>query len=157
MTALAWRRGTPEFIALALMIWPLVVGGQAWLLWNRRGTWRPQNDSVRAFLELEQLRVERQLFTATRLMPAFYALELAILIPWKWWQLSIHHPETVETSMLRLAGILGAISLAIFGGLLGWRRRMLERRQDLAQLAAALEVEEDSSIESQGGGDRIGG
>lgn len=138
LTAKSLRHPEPDLVVLTFALWPFVLGTIALTLWNRRGTWRPRNESVRAFLELERLRIERQLRTATRILPAIYGVEMAMILPWKWWSLTTRQPDVATTRFLEVVAICTALSLALFAGLWWWQRRLLERRAGLDTLADAF-------------------
>ena len=136
---IAWRNPSAQNLVLLAMVVLLVVVGEGLALWNRRGTWRPRNDSVKAFLDLEHLRQKRQLFTAKWLLPVFLAFELALLLPWKWWQLASNpEVEAVGPVFLKVLGLMIALVVITFLGLTLWAGRVRRRLEEIEELQASL-------------------
>lgn len=105
-------------------------------LWNRRGTWRAVDRSARGYVELALLRERRKIFAVTRVVPAFLALELAVLLPWKYWQLSA---DPDFGGLLQMLPDLGWLALFVLLFLVGvaWWGRLLQRR--VSRLATLLD------------------
>lgn len=122
--------GWTHFVLVQVLL--AVAFGFTW--WNRRGTWRPKNQSTRAHLGLEILRARRKLRAATHIMPLFLAFELALLLPWKLWQLSVDPGVLDMAAALRRTGLLvGIVVVAVLFGCWLAARRF---RADLEALRA---------------------
>ena len=93
--AMARVERSPSAWALFAILILLVGSAFVVTAWNRRGTWRPENTSTRAFLELEILREERKIYTAAWLLPGFFVFEVVLLLPWLLW----HHSGDPATGI----------------------------------------------------------
>ena len=131
---IALRKQTPEAWALVALCVVSIVLSEVVTLWNRRGTWRPGNDSVLAFAELEELRQRRQLLSATRIVPGFLLFQLALMLPWAWWAFSVRDPYLLEARfhlILAWTVLISALVLAKCAYWAGLCRRRLEELEPL--------------------------
>lgn len=137
---MAWQEPTAANLALFAMVVVLVIVGGGLTLWNRRQTWRPRNDSIQAFLELERLRQQRQILNATRYFPGFIVFEIALLLPWKWWQLS-NDPEidAVLPVFLKVVALITVLFGLIMLAKHFWYRRVRRRLEEIEELQRALD------------------
>lgn len=112
----------PRVLAIAL----LLLTARLWVftIRNRRGTWRPSDETLEGFRALERLRLERRLASA-RFVWRFCALTLAGAAVWTAWRWSV-----LSLPQRRLMAAVGVYLVAwIVGGLLVRREtaRRLER------------------------------
>jgi hypothetical protein len=66
--------GLAAVLGYVAMIW-------GFALWNRRGTWRPEQETVEGFMRLHRLRCERGILT-TRFVLAIVAVQAAVSVGW---------------------------------------------------------------------------
>ena len=83
-TAWTVQRPEPTMLVAAVAVWGLVLAATTFELSNRRGTWRPRNDSTRAFLELSELQARRRR-RGVRFGWLLLAAETAFFVPWIAW------------------------------------------------------------------------
>jgi hypothetical protein len=127
---------------LLALVAVLVVLGEAVTLWNRRGTWRPGNRSVLAFAELEELRQRRQLLSATRIVPGFLAFELALILPWVWWTLTVREPHFAVERFHVALGLTGVSSALVLAKCAYWAGLCRRRLAELGSLLGDLRGED---------------
>ena len=134
-----WRDPSASNWTLFAICVVLLVVGEGLTLWNRRGTWRPVAHTTRGFVELGILRARRKLRT-TQIVPPFLAFELALILPWKWWQMtnSEKWAERMPEAFWPVLGMATALSAAFLASLAWWRRRVLAELADLEALSDAL-------------------
>jgi hypothetical protein len=138
----AWyvaQKPTPWRFAMFGLAALLVGAAQIFTLRNRRGTYRPQNHSIRAFVELEWLRTQRQLRTI-RWSLKFFAFEMVALAALRVAELA-SDPSRIDRlpRMLLHLTITGIFMAAILcGGIWLWRRQVHRKMQELEPLRAAF-------------------
>jgi hypothetical protein len=78
--------GGPLMWLVSVECWLLILGMWWYVLWNRRGTWRPLADSTEAFIALARLRCVRRLRTVWLIVGLVVAqvaiVTIAILAGW---------------------------------------------------------------------------
>ena len=152
----AMENPSPAGHGLLALTVVLVLVAEGATLWNRRGTWRPHDQSVRAFADLELLRARRQLLSATRIVPLFLLFELVLMIPWIWWRLETH-PIKADFAReyfhlgLAWAGVLSALVLA---KCVWWASRVRRRLPELQEFVDGLADEEAADELEVAGGER---
>ncbi|MEM9593788.1 MAG: hypothetical protein AAGD06_05970 [Acidobacteriota bacterium] len=137
--AIAWREPTGSNLLLLIITLVLVVVGESMVLWNRRGTWGPEAPTTAGFVELGILRARRKLRTIQLMLP-FVALELGLILPWKWWQMSTSERwgDQMPGAFLPLLGIVVAVLAVSWLGLWWWRRRVERELEEYRLLQRAL-------------------
>lgn len=106
---------------------------------NRRGTYRPRNETTQAFIELEWLRTQRQLRTLRFVIPGI-ALELVVVFVLRIWHVT-GLPDAAERlpDLLRFFGLYTLAIILIFGPAFWfWYRKIRQKQQELEPLRAAF-------------------
>ena len=140
-TTWALLRPDPAMLVAAAAVWVIVLATTAFELWNRRDTWRPRNQSTRAFLDLTELQLHRRAL-GLRFGWVLLLVETAFFVPWIAWVVSDGSGRTeVVGSYLAAYGFLAAM----VGGcavVLVWLRRRVERQlTEVRELRAQLQAE----------------
>ena len=128
-----WRAGL-FLVALVFLAIAMVFS-----IKNRRGTYRPRNETTQAFIELEWLRTQRQLRTLRFVIPGI-AIELITVIALRIWHIT-GLPDAAERlpELLRFFGLYTLAILLIFGPAFWlWYRRIRQKQQELEPLRAAF-------------------
>lgn len=136
-----WLNVKPDSWRLILFLVALVFMAIAMVftLKNRRGTYRPRNETTQAFIELEWLRTQRQLRTLRFVIPGII-IELAIVLALRLWQVS-GLPDAAERlpGLFRFFGLYTLAVALIFGPAFWlWHRKILKKRSELEPLRAAF-------------------
>lgn len=136
-----WAAAKPDPWRWALLAFScfLFVAAEAFVLINRRGTYRPKNQTLQAFVELEWLRAERQLRTIRFSVP-FLLLEMGAIGGLQLGQLAAD-PERaarVPTVALHLLLITLALLAVLVPALWLWYRNVRRKMRELEPLRAAF-------------------
>lgn len=125
--------------ALLVLAVVLVVWAEVFVLRNRRGTYRPRNQTTQAFVELEWLRAERQLRTIRFTLP-FFLVEMAALAALRLGELSADPARAARVPALaaELLAITGAILAVMAPAIYLWYRRVRRKMKELEPLRAAF-------------------
>lgn len=117
----------------------LVVVAEVFVLRNRRGTYRPRNQTTQAFIELEWLRTQRQLRTIRFFVP-FLAVEIGSIFCVRVWELTSHPGRADKLPQFLQQVLLVSLLLltAIGAGTWVWYRRILQKIRELEGLRAAF-------------------
>jgi hypothetical protein len=117
----------------------LILVAHYFTLTNRRGTYRPRNQTTQAFVELEWLRAKRQLRTIRFTLP-FLLFEMAAIAAIRLGQLASAGAPMGRIGSLALS--LLAVTLAMVAVLAPalwlWRRKVRAKMKELEPLRAAL-------------------
>jgi hypothetical protein len=152
LAARAWRAETAAAWAGFGLALALVAFAEWLVLTSRRGTYHPANQTLRAYLDLEILRAERQLRTARAIVP-FVLVETLLVFAWRYWELSAL-PTWAERWPEYLAqGVwisLILIGLTLLGAAL-WRRRVSAQLVERRALRRALDGGEEPPVLVGGG------
>ena len=133
-SASTWPRPEPFVLASLASVCIVVVASFAFQVWNMRGAWRAEYQSVRAFAELSR----RQLHNRLRALAfgwRLLAVELAFLLPWIPWVVRNRDGEVTASSLVRPYGFLAAI-VAVFIVCSTWIRYRAHRK--LAEIEGFL-------------------
>lgn len=133
------QKPTPWRFAIWALAAVLLITAQTFALRNRRGTYRPKNQTTRAFVELEWLRTQRQLRTI-RWSTRFFALELLAIFALRLGE-QASDPERIgqlPRLVLHLAILSAVLSVILGGGLWLWSRQVHRKMKELEPLRAAL-------------------
>ena len=136
-----WLSAKPDPWRAALFVVALLFLGIAMVfsIKNRRGTYRPRNETTQAFIELEWLRTQRQLRTLRFVIPGI-VLELVVVIVLRIWHV-MGLPDAAERlpGLFRFFGIYTLAILLIFGPAFWlWHRKILQKQRELEPLRAAF-------------------
>lgn len=125
--------------ALLVLAVVLVVWAEVFVLRNRRGTYRPRNQTTQAFVELEWLRAERQLRTIRFTLP-FFLIEMAALAALRLGELSADPARAARVPALaaELLAITGATLAVMVPAIYVWYRRVRRKMKELEPLRAAF-------------------
>jgi hypothetical protein len=148
-TVWTFERPEPTMLVAAVAVWALVLGATAFELSNRRGTWRPRNDSTRAFLELSELQARRRR-RGVRFGWLLLAAETAFFLPWIAWEVGGSAERAAPLGeyvgpYAFLAAMVGGFAIT-----LRWLGRRSER--ELAEIHT-LRADLAARWEGQAGGD----
>lgn len=133
------QKPSPWRYAFLGLVFLLVGTAQVFALLNRRGTWRPRNETTHAFVELEWLRTQRQLRTIRWCLP-FFAFEMVSLAGLRLGELASDPARAGRVS--EIAG-----RFALYGGLClvlialatwRWHWKVRRKRKELEPLRAAF-------------------
>ena len=111
---------------VAIDIAAITIGVWTFVLWNRRGIWRPLGESTEAFLRLARLRCLRKL-QAIRFSVALIVAQLLAVAVWVWWG-----PQQSPLAPSLSVRAIPAIVVVLFVVALTWSRRRV--RQELTEL-----------------------
>ncbi len=135
----AWLKPDAWRWALLLLGVLLLVTAQVFTLLNRRGTYRPRNQTTQAFVELDWLRAHRQLRTI-RFSLRFFLLEMAVIAVLRFAELASRAAPAarlVEVG-LSLSGVTLAMLAVLLPALWLWHRRVRRKIAELEPLHAAF-------------------
>lgn len=144
LTLRAWQQPHPLEITTAIAVWALSVVAMGFTLWNRRGTWRPEAETARAFLKLSHKRCVRKLI-GVRYAWRILAVEIVLFVPWIAWVIDskpakkAQAPGIYFVSYGYLVGIL--LLTALF---LHWYSR--RTRRELAAMETMLAEAKDQEM-----------
>jgi len=137
-TLLTLREPTGEMIVLAAGAWVLFATAWTFALLNRRGTWRPEQATTSAFIDLSLRRCRRRL-TAAYFGGCFYAVEMAFCLTWIYQYNSHRGPVTLLDVLSSASAIMfGLITVALAGWLIWYRKRRLAELEYLQELQEQL-------------------
>ena len=108
LTYVVLRGGITSWkIVWAISVWVFVAIAFAFVLWNRRGTWTAEAESVAEYVRLTRLRAERQLRSLRFAVWLLVAESVVVLT-----QLIVFERMTA-TAMLLLVGCIAVVALWI--------------------------------------------
>ena len=129
------------------MVWTLGLTAMGFGLWNRRGTWRAEEQTTRAFVELSHKRCVHRL-RGVRFAWWLLSAEVSFFVPWIAWVVSSRQEKLAQGPGIYFTsyGLLAALVLAAAIVLLWYRRRTTREMEEVEDLRRDLE----------GGGRRAG-
>ena len=140
-TTWAWLRPDPAMLVAGAAVWVIVLATTAFEIWNRRDTWRPRNQSTRAFLDLTELQLRRRL-RGLAFGWILLLVETAFFVPWIAWVVGEGESgEGLTGSYLAAYGFLAAMVLGFAIGLVWLRRRVERQLAEVRLLREQLEFE----------------
>ncbi len=121
------------------LICVFVVAAEFLVLKNRRGTYRPKNQTTQAFIELEWLRGRRQLNTIRWLIP-FVVVEILAIGGLRIWEMANdpHRAARLPELILSLLLFITYFFLAFLPFLWFWRRHVQRKMKELEPLREAF-------------------
>lgn len=133
------QKPTPWRFAMFALAALLVLVAQTFTLRNRRGTYQPENQTIRAFVELEWLRAQRQLRTI-RWSLKFFAAEILALTALRVAELASDpgRIDRLPRVLLQLTALGIVLAGILGGGLWLWRRQVHRKMKELEPLRAAF-------------------
>lgn len=155
----AWLRPDVWRLLLVLLGMLLVVVAQVFTLKNRRGTYRPRNQTTQAFVELEWLRAHRQLRTI-RFSLRFLLFEIAAIAALRFAELVSQAAPAARLLEVGLSfvGFLLPLAAVIVPALWLWHRTIRRKIAELEPLHAAFRRDEPYDAAPRSGSDeRAGG
>lgn len=133
------KNPTPWRLALLALAFLVVVVAEVFVLRNRRGTYRPRNETTQAFVELEWLRTQRQLRTIRWSLP-FFLFEIVSMAAVRYGELASDPARAhLVPLFLQRFGLFAAILMLLLTvGTWFWRRQVRRKIAELEPLRAAF-------------------
>jgi hypothetical protein len=127
-------------IAWAAAVWVFTFACAGFALVNRRGIWRAEGATTRAYVDLTLERCRRRVRTA-RFVYALLAAEVAFIVPWTIWEIRSRAavPGALPAGTAWRIGGIAALVAAFAAWAWAFRRRALREMEELLDLKRAIE------------------